>query len=317
MRIFLIGGAGYIGSHVLKALNVLGHDLITIDNLSTGHRDAVLFGKFELCDLMDEEALIKLFKKYKPEIVMHFGALSVVSDSVKDPDLYYRNNVIGTINLLHAMINNNCKKIIFSSTASIYGIPKYLPIDEEHDTDPINPYGRSKLMIEQMMEDYSKAYGLNYVSFRYFNAAGHDPEGELRERHNPETHLIPLIMKAANKEIKFIKIYGTDYPTKDGTCIRDFIHVCDLATAHIAAIDYLDMYKKNNIFNLGNEIGFTVKEVIDVAKRITGKEIPTINSERREGDPSVLVASSKKAITELGLIIKFSKIDDIIRTIKD
>jgi len=266
---------------------------------------------------MDEEALIKLFKKYKPEIVMHFGALSVVSDSVKDPDLYYRNNVIGTINLLHAMINNNCKKIIFSSTASIYGIPKYLPIDEEHDTDPINPYGRSKLMIEQMMEDYSKAYGLNYVSFRYFNAAGHDPEGELRERHNPETHLIPLIMKAANKEIKFIKIYGTDYPTKDGTCIRDFIHVCDLATAHIAAIDYLDMYKKNNIFNLGNEIGFTVKEVIDVAKRITGKEIPTINSERREGDPSVLVASSKKAITELGLIIKFSKIDDIIRTIKD
>jgi len=314
--IFILGGAGYIGSHMVKKAFLDGLQVITIDNLSTGHKDAVKYGLFEYCDLHDLTKLDNLFKKYKPYAVMHFSAFSIVGESVEEPYKYYNNNVTGTLNLLKIMIDNNCKKFIFSSTAAVFGAPEYTPIDEGHPKNPINPYGKSKLMVEQMLEDFDKAYGLRYVIFRYFNAAGHDTDSELCERHNPETHLIPLIMQTAYKERGFISIYGTDYKTPDGTCIRDYVHVDDLCQAHLNGLDYLgDSTNESADFNLGNGRGFSVKEVIQEVKKITNTDFMVKEENRRDGDPDILIATSEKAQNVLGLKFNFTSISKIISTL--
>jgi UDP-glucose 4-epimerase len=315
-KIFIIGGAGYIGSHMVKIAHKAGHDVTTIDNLSTGHQDAVLYGEFELCDILDTVKLDKLFKKHKPDAVMHFSAYSLVGESVSDPYKYYNNNVSGTLSLLKAMIDNNCMKLIFSSSAAIFGNPEYIPIDENHPKNPINPYGKSKLMVEEMLKDFESAYGLRYVSFRYFNAAGHDPEGELSERHDPETHLLPIIMQAANGQRDSVSIFGNDYDTNDGTCVRDYIHVNDLANAHLKGLDYLNQSESYSAeFNLGNGNGFSVKEVVQQVKDITGKSFLVMEEGRRGGDPSTLIASDNKAKQVLRLQANFTNLEDIIKTL--
>jgi len=316
MKIFIVGGAGYIGSHMVKIAHKAGYDVITLDNLSTGHRDAVLHGKFELCDILDTVNLDKLFKNYKPDVVMHFSAYSLVGESMTNPYKYYNNNVSGTLNLLKAMIDNDCMKFIFSSSAAIFGNPEYIPIDENHPKNPINPYGKSKLMVEEILKDFESAYGLKYVSFRYFNAAGHDPEGELSERHDPETHLLPIIMQAANGQRDSVSIFGNDYDTNDGTCVRDYIHVNDLANAHLKGLDYLNQNEPASAgFNLGNGNGFSVKEVIQQVKDITGKDFKVLEEGRRDGDPSTLIASDSKAKDILNLKVSCSDLEDIIRTL--
>lgn len=316
MRVFILGGAGYIGSHMVKLAHKAGHEIITIDNLSTGHRDAVLYGQFELCDILDTEKLNKIFTKYKPDAVMHFSACSIVSESVKNPFKYYHNNVTGTLSVLSAMVENNCKKLIFSSTAAIFGNPKYLPIDEKHIKNPINPYGKSKLMVEEILKDFETAYGLKYISFRYFNAAGHDQEGNLKERHDPETHLLPIVMQVANKKRDSVSIFGEDYETKDGTCIRDYIHVNDIANAHLKGLDYLDKSDVQSIeLNLGNGEGFSVKEIIKEVENITGKKIKVITENRRLGDPPELIAKGDLAKNVLKLNNKFPTLKDIIKTL--
>jgi UDP-glucose 4-epimerase len=317
MKIFIVGGAGYIGSHMVKIAHKAGRDVITLDNLSTGYQDAVLYGEFELCDILDTAKLDKLFKKHKPDAVMHFSAYSLVGESMTDPYKYYNNNVSGTLSLLKAMIDNDCMKFIFSSSAAIFGNPEYIPIDENHPTNPINPYGKSKLMVEEILKDFESAYGLKYVSFRYFNAAGHDPEGELSERHNPETHLLPLIMQAANGQRDSVSIFGNDYETTDGTCIRDYIHVNDLADAHLKGLDYLNQNESPSAeFNLGNGNGFSVKEVIQQVKNVTGKEFKVIEEGRRGGDPSTLIASDKKASKVLKLQVNYPGLESIIQTLQ-
>ena len=316
MIIFIIGGAGYIGSHMVKIAHQAGHDVITVDNLATGHQDAVLYGEFELCDILDTTKLDKLFKKYKPDAVMHFSAYSLVGESMTDPYKYYNNNVSGTLGLLKAMIDNDCMKFIFSSSAAIFGNPEYIPIDENHPKNPINPYGKSKLMVEEILKDFESAYGLKYVSFRYFNAAGHDPDGELSERHDPETHLLPIIMQVANGEREAVSIFGNDYETTDGTCVRDYIHVNDLADAHLKGLGYLNKNESSSAeFNLGNGNGFSVKEVIQQVKDITGKDFKVLEEGRRDGDPSTLIASDSKAKDILNLKVNYSNLDDIIRTL--
>jgi len=316
--VFIVGGAGYIGSHMAKHADLSGYDVVVLDNLSTGHKDAVKYGKFELCDIKDKEKLDCLFKKYKPDAVMHFSAYSIVGESVVDPYKYYENNVSGTLNLLKIMLDNQCNKIIFSSTAAVFGNPEYTPIDEDHIKKPINPYGKSKLMVEQILEDFDKAYDLKYLVFRYFNAAGHDAAGELNERHDPETHLLPLIMQAARGDRENISIFGTDYDTKDGTCIRDYIHVDDLCTAHLNGLNmFFNSGKKiiSNNFNLGNGNGFSVKEVISKVKTLTNKEFVVLEKSRRVGDPAVLIASNSKASKILNFTPTKSKIEDIIKSL--
>ena len=316
MKIFIIGGAGYIGSHMVKIAHLAGHSVVTIDNLSTGHRDAVLHGEFENCDLLNSKKLDSLFKKYKPDAVMHFGAFSLVGESMTEPNKYYQNNVIGTLNLLNVMIENNCMKFVFSSSASVYGDPEYIPIDERHPKKPINPYGKSKLMVEEILKDFDAAYGLKFVSFRYFNAAGHDPEGELSERHDPETHLLPNIVKAARVKNESVSIFGVENDTKDGTCIRDYIHVNDIADAHLLGLNYLNKDKQQStVFNLGNGKGFSVREVIDKVKDITKKNFKVIEKDGRKGDPSVLVADDTKARKLLKFKPKFKSLEEIIKTL--
>ena len=316
MKIFIIGGAGYIGSHVVKIAHIAGHDVITLDNLSTGHQDAVLYGDFEFCDILDSAELNRLFKKYKPDAVMHFGAYSLVGESVMDPCKYYNNNVSGTLSLLKTMIDNNCLKFIFSSSAAIFGDPEYIPIDENHPKKPINPYGKSKLMVEEILKDFESAYGLKYVSFRYFNAAGHDPEGELSERHDPETHLLPIVMQVVNGKRDMVNIFGNDYDTTDGTCVRDYIHVNDLADAHLKGIDYLnDTGLASTEFNLGNGTGFSVGEIVNKVREMTRVNILSQNKDRRQGDPPVLVASGKKANLKLGFNPLYDSIESIIQTL--
>ena len=316
MKIFIIGGAGYIGSHMVKIAHLAGHSVVTIDNLSTGHRDAVLHGEFENCDLLNSKKLDSLFKKYKPDAVMHFGAFSLVGESMTEPNKYYQNNVIGTLNLLNVMIENNCMKFVFSSSASVYGDPEYIPIDERHPKKPINPYGKSKLMVEEILKDFDAAYGLKFVSFRYFNAAGHDPDGELSERHDPETHLLPYIVKAARVKNESVSIFGVENDTKDGTCIRDYIHVNDIADAHLLGLNYLNKDKQQStVFNLGNGKGFSVREVIDKVKDITKKNFKVIEKDGRKGDPSVLVADDTKARKLLKFKPKFKSLEEIIKTL--
>ena len=316
MKIFIVGGAGYIGSHMAKAAFNAGHQVVTIDNLSTGHMDAVIYGQFEFCDILDSVSLDRIFKKYQPDAVMHFSSFSIVEESILDPYKYYNNNVSGSLSLLKVMIDNNCKKLIFSSSAAIFGNPEYIPIDENHPKKPINSYGKSKLMVEEIIQDFQIAYGLKYISFRYFNASGHDPSGELIERHNPETHLLPIIMQVLNGQRDSLNIYGQDYPTRDGTCIRDYIHVNDLANAHLLGLEYLNKDNSHSAeFNLGNGSGYSVKEVVDLVEEITGKKLKVDLKGRRNGDPHTLVSSDKKAKKEIFFELEYKSLKSIIKTL--
>lgn len=312
MRILVVGGAGYIGSHMVKMLLDTGQSTVTLDNLVNGHRDAVLGGEFVFGDLSDAALLDGLFRSYTFDAVMHFASFIQVGESVKDPAKYYQNNVACTLNLLDAMVTHGVRKLIFSSTAAIFGDPCYTPIDEAHSRKPINPYGRSKLMVEQVLADYDLAYGLKSVCLRYFNAAGADPDGLLGERHNPETHLIPLVLQAASGRRESISVYGDNYATPDGSCIRDYIHVSDLCEAHFLALEYLLDRGNSAAYNLGNGKGFSVYEVIDSARRVTGKTINVVRASRRDGDPVVLVACSSLAQEVLGWKPKHSELDVIV-----
>lgn len=296
--ILVTGGAGYIGSHAVLALLRAGYEVVILDNLIYGHRDLVekvLQVELVVGDTGDRVLLDRLFSQHDIAAVMHFAAFAYVGESVTDPAKYYRNNVVGTLTLLEAMLAAKVNKFVFSSTCATYGLPISVPLREDHPQNPINPYGASKLMVEQMLRDFHAAYDFKSVCFRYFNAAGANPDGSLGEDHNPETHLIPLVLQTALGKRDAVSIFGTDYPTPDGTCIRDYIHVSDLADAHVLGLKYLIEGGDSNIFNLGNGNGFSVKEVIETAKAVTGREIEVIECDRRPGDPPSLVGSSEKA----------------------
>ncbi|WP_341739159.1 UDP-glucose 4-epimerase GalE [Microcoleus sp. CAWBG640] len=313
--ILVTGGAGYIGSHAVLALKHAGYNVLILDNLVYGHSDLVeqvLKVELVVGDTNDRALLDKIFATHNIAAVMHFSAYAYVGESVTDPAKYYRNNVIGTITLLEAMIAAGVKKIVFSSTCATYGVPQKIPLTEDHPQHPINPYGTTKLMVEQILSDFDTAYNFKSVCFRYFNAAGADPSGLLGEDHNPETHLIPLVLLTALDKRDSISIFGTDYDTPDGTCIRDYIHVNDLASAHLLGLEYLLNGGKSDVFNLGNGGGFSVKEVIEAAREVTGKEIKTVECDRRPGDPPALVGSSEKAIKTLGWSPEYPHIKDII-----
>jgi len=312
--ILIVGGAGYIGAHINKILNKNGYETLVFDNLSYGHEEFVKWGAFENGDLGNIEDIRRIFRNYPITAVLHFAAFTYVGESVEDPQKYYRNNVCNTLNLLQVMLEFGIKRIVFSSTCATYGNPVEIPITENHIQNPISPYGRGKLMVENILSDYSEAYNLKYVSLRYFNAAGADPDTEIGEEHNPETHLIPLVLDAASGKRENINIFGTDYSTEDGTCIRDYIHVTDLADAHLKALKYLENGGSSDYFNLGNGSGFSVKEVIEEAKKITGKEIVAVETERRAGDPPILVGSSEKIRSVLNWEPKYSDLSVIIET---
>ena len=313
MAILVLGGAGYIGSHTVYELIDAGRDVVVADNLLTGFRAAVHpKARFYQLDIRDRSALDELFNKEKIEGVIHFAASSQVGESMSDPLKYYDNNLHGTMVLLQAMVAHGVDKIVFSSTAATYGEPERVPILETDRTDPTNCYGETKLAMEHMMRWVSRAHGLKYVALRYFNACGAHPSGAIGEAHNPETHLIPLILQVPNGQREKISIFGDDYATKDGTCIRDYIHVSDLAQAHILALDHLLQGGESDVFNLGNGVGFTVKEVIDVARAVTGHPIPAETCPRRAGDPAQLIASSKKAVEQLGWKPKYNDLNTII-----
>jgi len=312
-NILIVGGAGYIGSHVGYYLNEKGYQVIVYDNLSEGHREAVVSGDFILGDISDSITLDKVFENNKIDAVMHFSAYAYVGESVENPEKYYRNNVSATINLLSIMLKSNVKRLIFSSSCATYGIPVYTPIDERHPRNPVNPYGATKVIVERILSDYATAYGLNYISLRYFNAAGAHPNGRIGESHRVETHLIPLVLKTLTGEKDSINIFGTDYDTPDGTCIRDYIHVCDLAAAHIAALEIILSNGDNDCVNLGTGSGISVREIISKCEQITGMVIPTTFSGRRPGDPASLIASNDYAKHKLDFIPKYD-IDTIIKT---
>lgn len=313
MAILICGGAGYIGSHVNKELNKNGYDTVVFDNLIYGHREAVKWGHFVQGDLANISDIEAVFMKHKIEAVFHFAAYAYVGESVIEPEKYYYNNVVNTLNLLCVMRKYGCNKFIFSSTCATYGEPDKVPITEDMVQKPINPYGATKLMMERILQDYQKAYGLNYVILRYFNAAGADPDCEIGESHEPETHIIPLVLDAAAGVKEDIKVFGTDYDTPDGSCIRDYIHVKDLATAHVLALQHLEEGKASDCFNLGNEVGTSVLEVIDAVKRVTGRDFKVVLTARREGDPAKLVGSSEKIKKILGWRPMYPGIDDIVR----
>ena len=298
--ILVTGGAGYIGAHACKALARAGYSPITYDNMVYGHRSAVKWGPLEEGDITDCVRLEAVMRKYNPKAVMHFAAYAYVGESVEKPSKYYHNNVAGTLTLLESMRSCGIDKMIFSSTCATYGMPEQIPIPEDHPQNPINPYGRSKLMIEWILKDFAAAYDMRYVSLRYFNAAGADPDAEIGEDHDPETHLIPLVIDVATGKRDHLEIFGTDYDTPDGTCIRDYIHVTDLADAHLLALEYLMDGGESDVFNLGNGNGFSVREVIATALRITGCDIPCVESDRRPGDPPILIGSSDKIKKNLG-----------------
>jgi UDP-glucose-4-epimerase GalE len=313
-NILIVGGAGYIGSYMCKYLAKNGYHPIVLDNLVYGHRQAVKWGPFIAGQMADTKLLDQIFTEHPIAAVMHFAAFCYVGESVEDPGKYYQNNVAATITLLEEMLKKNIKNFIFSSSCAVYGEPVEIPITEQHQYNPINPYGRSKLMVEQILQDFRAAYGLEYVALRYFNAAGADPEGELGEEHDPETHLIPLVLKTALGQRKTISIFGDDYATKDGTCIRDYIHIDDLAQAHLLALDRLLNGLPGGQYNLGNGDGYSVKEVIEVARNITSKQIPAKIVKRRPGDPAVLIGSSAKAFKELGWKPQFADLNAIVET---
>ncbi len=314
MNILVVGGAGYIGSHMIKLLSQVGDNVVTLDNLSKGYRDAVKYGDFVEGNLGDRNVLDNLFDNSSFDAVFHFAAYIEVGESVQDPSKYYHNNVNNTQVLLDAMVEHEIHYFIFSSTAAIFGEPEYTPIDESHPRTPINPYGKSKLMVEQILADYDHAYGLKSICLRYFNAAGADPDGELGERHDPESHLIPLILQAASGRRDDIKVFGRDYATDDGTCVRDYIHIDDLCDAHLLALKRMQKTGDSDAYNLGNGKGFSVQQVIDTARQVSGKNFTVKDSERRAGDPAVLVADSARAKKELGWQPKFNKLETIIET---
>jgi UDP-glucose 4-epimerase len=313
--ILVTGGAGYIGSHAVLALKQAGYKVVIFDNLEYGHQelvDSVLGVELFVGDTRDRASLDRVFATHKIDAVMHFAAYIAVGESVEKPAMYYENNVVGTLNLLEAMRAANIHKLVFSSTCAVYGIPASTPIVEDCPFAPISPYATSKLMVENMLTDFDTAYGFKSVRFRYFNASGADPMGRLGEDHTPETHLVPLVLFAAMGKREHISVYGTDYPTPDGTCIRDYIHVQDLATAHVLGLGYLLKGGDSQVFNLGNGNGYSVKEVIETAKKVTGKEIKVVYGDRRAGDPSILVGSSDRVRKVLGWNPEFPKLEDII-----
>ncbi len=312
MKILVVGGAGYIGSHMVKLLGERGCVVTTLDDLSSGHRDAVLTGDLVQGDMADTELLRSLFARRKYDAVMHFASFIEVGESVREPAKYYRNNVANTLTLLSAMREAGVDRFIFSSTAAIFGTPQYVPIDERHPRAPINPYGRTKNMVEDVLGDYERAYGLRSVCLRYFNAAGADPDGRLGERHEPESHLIPLALQAASGRRAGLSVYGTDYDTPDGTCIRDYVHVSDLCEAHWLALESLRAGAVSQAYNLGNGNGFSVLEVIETAKKVTGVDFAVKHEARRAGDPPRLVADSSGIKAKLGWSPRYADLDTII-----
>ncbi len=315
-KILVTGGAGYIGSHAVLALESAGYPVVILDSLEYGHRELVeqhLKAELVVGKTTDRALLDHIFQTHDIGAVMHFAAYIAVGESVQKPAEYYHNNVVGTLTLLEAMLAANVKCFVFSSTCAIYGPPKTIPIPEDHPKNPISPYASSKLMVEAMLKDFTAAYGLRSVAFRYFNAAGADPEGRLGEDHQPETHLIPLVLQTALGHREHIAIFGTDYDTPDGTCIRDYIHVTDLATAHVQGLEYLLGGGATEVFNLGNGSGFSVRQVIDAARAITGRDIPVVEVERRAGDPAMLIGSAAKAQKLLGWNPQYPEIEVILR----
>ena len=294
MRIFVTGGAGYIGSHVVKALGKEGHELLVYDNLSTGHEWAVLSGRLLRGDLADRTAIREALRDFRPEAVMHFAASIQVEESVREPLAYYRNNVVNTLNLLEAMRETGTARFLYSSTAAVYGIPETIPVDERAPLRPINPYGSSKVMVEQVLADLAIASDFRYCALRYFNVAGADPEGRIGQVYRDATHLITRALKTAKGESPKLSIYGTDYPTSDGTCVRDYIHVDDLASAHLSALDRLMRTGETEIMNCGYGHGYSVREVVDIARKVTGVDFPLEETGRRAGDPPALVADSRR-----------------------
>ncbi len=311
--ILIVGGAGYIGSTVNKELTKKGYQTVVFDNLVTGKRELVKWGEFFEGDLGKIDDIRAVFKKYSIEAVLHFAAFKAVGESVTDPQKYYKNNVVNTLNLFEVMRENGVDKVIFSSSAATFGEPKYMPIDENHPQNPINPYGETKLIIEHIMRDYSQAYGLKFVSLRYFNACGAEPEGEVGEWQGTSSNLIPLTLDAAIGARPEIGIFGTDYETPDGTCIRDYIHVVDLAEAHVLALEYLLKGGESDYFNLGNGQGFSVKEVVSMAKKVTGIDFKVTEKERRAGDPPILIADASKAKKVLGWQPKYFELETIMK----
>jgi UDP-glucose-4-epimerase GalE len=313
-NILVTGGAGYIGSHTCKQLAAAGHTPIVYDNLSNGHRDAVRWGPFETGDITDGARLRDVIRTHKPDAVIHFAGLIEVGISVNDPAAFYETNVNGSLTLLRAMADEGVGSIVFSSTAAVYGEPDSVPIPEDAPTAPINPYGETKRAVEAMLGYFAAAHGLRYAALRYFNASGADPEGELGERHDPESHLIPLVLFAALGQRPHINIYGTDYPTADGTAVRDYAHVVDLATAHVAALDYMAATAEPLIANLGTGAGYSVRQVVETCRRITGRDIPAKDAPRRAGDPPELVAAVGRAHERLGWRAQISDLDTIVST---
>ncbi|MGC1304204.1 MAG: UDP-glucose 4-epimerase GalE [Caulobacteraceae bacterium] len=312
--IFVTGGAGYVGSHCCKEFAAQGWKVVVYDNLYRGWRDLVQWGELVEGDILDRDRLQAAIAAAKPDVVAHFAALTYVGESVEDPALYYRNNTLGTFNILEAMRAEGVDKIIFSSTAATYGLPEQAPMPEDHTQKPINPYGWSKLMVERMMADYAQAYGLRFAALRYFNAAGASPDGEIGERHEPETHVIPLAARGALRSDYQFTIFGDDFDTRDGTCVRDYVHVVDLGRAHAAAAQYLMDGGEAEFFNLGTGEGTTVKEIADAIEKVSGKPLPRKVGPRRAGDPPVLVASNAKARAKLGWEPTHSSVDEIVQS---
>jgi UDP-glucose 4-epimerase len=313
VNILVIGGAGYVGSHAVRLLTRAGHDVWVYDNLSCGHRAAAPAGRLIEGDLLDQAKLESALKEHTIDAVMHFAAFALVGESVSHPDRYYRNNVVGSLTVLEAMRAAGVWRIVFSSTTATYGEPKKIPITEDETQLPINPYGFTKLVVEHALADYAHAYGFGYAALRYFNAAGASPDGDLGEDHTPESHLIPITLQVALGQRPAITVFGNDYPTPDGTCIRDYVHVDDLATAHLAALERLEPGKGLKL-NLGTGRGHSVRQVIDACRRISGHPIPELEGDRRPGDPPELVADSSRAQAQLGWRPKYVEIDEIVST---
>lgn len=313
MNVLVVGGAGYIGSHAVKMLGEAGHDVWVYDNLSRGHQESVPPGKLVVGEVADRAKLVETMRDKKIDAVMHFAAFALVNESVNDPSLYYRNNVIAALELLDAMREANVMRIVFSSTTATYGEPAVVPIPETTRQEPINPYGFTKLVIEKALADYAAAYGLAYAALRYFNAAGAHPSGSIGEDHDPESHLIPLVLQVALGQREKITIYGDDYPTPDGTCVRDYIHVCDLADAHLRALDRLEP-GKGICLNLGTGRGTSVREIVEACREVTGHAIPEVMGSRRAGDPPELIADARRAKAELGWEPKYADVKSIVET---
>ena len=314
MKILVVGGAGYIGSHMIKRFQSTEHQIEVLDNLSTGFEENSQNYKLHICDLSNKDEVHKILKNNKYDIIMHFASSINVGESYDHPIKYYENNVINTLNLLECMIDLKILNFIFSSTAAVYGEPESTPIKEEQTLSPVNPYGHTKAVVENILNNYDKAYGLKYISLRYFNACGAHIDGTIGEKHNPETHLIPLILQAASGRRNNFKIYGDDYNTKDGTCVRDYIHVMDIAEAHLLSLEKLFQTQKSEVFNIGNKQGYSVREIINVAEELTKIQIPYEISSRRKGDPAELIADNKKIIEKLNWSAKHSDLKTIINT---